>query len=240
MNQYSTGYGKLVLQKARILQATKSLIGKRYSQIKQDFDLTVLARRSKEGSVAGARVAVPQVGADAVVLARVGVALVLPGTTRFSVDLLHAPLLLLLEVVLSDLHFVDDDVLDAADERRGVVGQDLLVADDAADEGVEEDGVVVAARVDRLSGLKLVVDAEGQVRRVDGDVDLLPLGVVQVLADNDALVFGDQVGVEVEAAVLQLEAEVGVALTDGHKAVADRRSELHVELVTFRSVRHQK
>ncbi len=69
----------------------------------------------------------------------------------------------------------------------------------------------------------LVVDPEGEVRRVDRDVDLLPLGVVKVLADDDALVLGDEVGVEVQAAVPELEAEVGVALTDGHQAVPDGR-----------------
>lgn len=182
--------------------------------------------------MASTLIAVPQVCTDAVILARVTVALLLPGATRLRVDLLHAPLLLL-EVFLSDLHLVDHDVLDAADERRRVVGQDLLVADDAADKGVEEDGVIVAGRVDRLCGLELVVDAEGQVRRVDGDVGLLPPGVVQVLADDDALVLGDQVGVQVEPSVPELEAEVSVALPDGHQSVADGGLELHVELVTL-------
>ena len=42
---------------------------------------------------------------------------------------------------------------------------------------------------------------------------------------------GDEVGVEVELSAAQLEAEVGVALPDGHEAVAQRRTELHVQLV---------
>ena len=46
----------------------------------------------------------------------------------------------------------------------------------------------------------------------------------------------DKVGVEVELAVAQLEAEKGeaeegVALPDGHEAIAQRRPELHVQLV---------
>ena len=71
------------------------------------------------------------------------------------------------------------------------------------------------------------------MRGVDSDVNLLPLGVVQVLADQDSFVLRDQVGVEIESAVSQLEAEVSVALTDGHEAVADRRAELHVKLVAL-------
>ena len=187
----------------------------------------------------GALIGAPQIGANSVILARVGITLVLPGASWFSFDLFNAPLSLL-EVVLRDLHFVHDDVLDAADKVGHLVGQDLLVFDDASDEGVVEDGVVVAVRVDWLSSLELIIHTERQVGRVDGDVDLLPLGVVQVLSDDNAVEIGDKVGVEVEPAVAELEAEVGVALTDGHEAVADRRSELHVELVTFRSVRHQK
>jgi hypothetical protein len=74
----------------------------------------------------------------------------------------------------------------------------------------------------------LVVDPEGEVRRVDGDVDLLPLGVVEVLADDDALVLGDEVGVEIQAAVPELEAEVGVALPDGDQAVPNGRPDVKV------------
>ncbi len=71
------------------------------------------------------------------------------------------------------------------------------------------------------------------MRGVDGDVNLLPLGVVQVFADQDSFVLRDQVGVEIESAVSQLEAEVSVTLPDGHEAVADRRAELHVKLVAL-------
>jgi hypothetical protein len=108
-----------------------------------------------------------------------------------------------------------------------------LVSDDSTDESVEEHGIVVAGRVDGLGRLKLVVDTQGQVRGVDSDVNLLPLGVVQVFADQDSFVLRDQVGVEIESAVSQLEAEVSVALTDGHKTIADRRAELHVKLVAL-------
>ena len=73
------------------------------------------------------------------------------------------------------------------------------------------------------------------MRRVDSNVHLLPLRVVQVLADDDALVLGDEVGVEVQLAVLQLQAEVGVALTDGHQPVTDCCPEFHVKFVTFGS-----
>jgi hypothetical protein len=108
-----------------------------------------------------------------------------------------------------------------------------LVSDDSTDESVEEHGIVVAGRVNGLGRLKLVVDTQGQVRGVDGDVNLLPLRVVQVLADQDSFVLRDQVGVEIESAVSQLEAEVSVALADGHEPVADRRAELHVKLVAL-------
>jgi len=77
--------------------------------------------------------------------------------------------------------------------RASGIDNCYLIANDASDERVEEDGVVVARRIDRLSGLKLIVDTEGEVRCVDGDVDLLPLGVVQVFADNDSFVLGNQV-----------------------------------------------
>lgn len=71
------------------------------------------------------------------------------------------------------------------------------------------------------------------MRSVDCDVDLLPVGVVQLAPDDDALVLADQVGVEVELSVVQLKTEVGVALADRYQAVSKGGSELHVELVTL-------
>ena len=70
---------------------------------------------------------------------------------------------------------------------------------------------------------------------VDGDVDLLPVGVVEVVSDHEALELGDEVGVEVQLPVPQLEAEVGVALADGHEPVAEGGPELHVELVAVQT-----
>ncbi len=71
--------------------------------------------------------------------------------------------------------------------------------------------------------------------RVDGDVDLLPGGVVKIFTNKDALEFADQVGMQVELSLTKLQAEVGVALANGHQPVADGRSELHVELITLKS-----
>ncbi len=64
----------------------------------------------------------------------------------------------------------------------------------------------------------------------------MPHRVVEILPYKDALVLADQVGVEVELAVVQLEAEVGVALADGHEAVAKRGPELHGELIALLAV----
>ena len=110
-----------------------------------------------------------------------------------------------------------------------------LIPNNSSDERIEEDGVVISCGVDGLRGLQLVVNAQGQMRRVHSNVHLLPLRVVQVLADDDALVLGDEVGVKVQLAVLQLQAEVGVALTDGHQPVTDCGPEFHVQFVAFGS-----
>ena len=58
---------------------------------------------------------------------------------------------------------------------------------------------------------------------VDCDVDLLPLCVVEVVPEHEALEGGDEVGVQVQLPVAQLEAEVRVALADGHQTVAWRK-----------------
>ncbi len=76
-----------------------------------------------------------------------------------------------------------------------------LISNDSTDERVEEDGIVVACRIDRLSSLKLIVDTEGEVGSVDGDVYLLPLRIVQVFADDDSLVLRNQVRMKVQSSV---------------------------------------
>ena len=43
---------------------------------------------------------------------------------------------------------------------------------------------------------------------------------MEVVPDHEALELGDEVGVEVQLPVAQLQAEVGVALADGHQPVA--------------------
>ena len=63
---------------------------------------------------------------------------------------------------------------------------------------------------------------------VDGHVHLLPLGVVEVLPDHEALELGDEVGVQVQLPVAQLEAEVRVALADGHQPVTWKRREIQI------------
>ena len=97
---------------------------------------------------------VPQVGALATVHAGVGLALLLPQATGHRVHLLDVPPALA-DVLLGDHHAVDSDVLDAARERLGLVGQDLLLADDAAQVRVEEDSVVLAGGVDGLRCLQI-------------------------------------------------------------------------------------
>ena len=75
--------------------------------------------------MAGTHVGAPQILATSLILTRVGIALVLPRASGFCVDLLHTPLLLL-EVLLSDFHFIDNNVLEAAGEGGHVVGQNFL------------------------------------------------------------------------------------------------------------------
>ncbi len=43
--------------------------------------------------------------------------------------------------------------LNASDEGWRVVGENLLISDDAAQEGIEEDGIVLTRRVDGLRSL---------------------------------------------------------------------------------------
>ena len=73
----------------------------------------------------GPLVGAPQIFTSSLVLTRIGITLIFPGTSRLGVDLLHTPLLLL-EVLFGDLHLVDDYVLDAASEGGRVVGQNFL------------------------------------------------------------------------------------------------------------------
>ena len=73
----------------------------------------------------GTLVGAPQIFTRSLILTRIGITLIFPGTSRLGVDLLHTPLLLL-EVLFGDLHFVDNNVLDAASEGGRVVGQNFL------------------------------------------------------------------------------------------------------------------
>lgn len=75
--------------------------------------------------MAGTTVSAPQVSAGSLVLTRIGVALVLSGASGLGIDLLNSSLFLL-EVLLRDLHLIDDNVLNAAGERGGIVGQNFL------------------------------------------------------------------------------------------------------------------
>ncbi len=134
-------------------------------------------------------ISAPQVGTVTFVLTRIRLADFFTRTSRDRPDLLDALIGLvlvvfaLLEIGLGDFHAIDGDVANAAGEGWRFIGEDFLPADDAAEEGVAEHGVVLARRVDRLRRLKLIVDAQRQVRRVHGHVDFLPFGVVQVFAD---------------------------------------------------------
>ena len=109
----------------------------------------------------------------------------------YLVDALGLPV----DVVVCDLPFVDDNVLHAADETGRVSGQHRLVLVDPAQVGVLEDGVFLVHRADGVGGLDPVV-AEQEVRRVDGDVSLLPVGVVQLVSNHDALKLVNQVRVQ--------------------------------------------
>ena len=75
--------------------------------------------------MAGATISAPQISAGSFVLARIGVALVFSGASGLGIDLFDSSLLLL-EVLFRDLHLVDNDVLNAARERGGIVGQNFL------------------------------------------------------------------------------------------------------------------
>lgn len=157
--------------------------------------LTILARGAEERPVAGTLINVPKIRTGSVILTRVWMALVLAWTTRLCVHLLHTPVFL--DIHLGDLHVVDDNVLNATNKRRGVVGQNLLVTYYASDEGIEIDSVVIARGVDGLSQLKPIIHSKGQVGSVDSHIHLLPLGVVQILSNENALILVDKIGVEV-------------------------------------------
>ncbi len=75
--------------------------------------------------MAGTAISAPQVSTGSFILTRIGVALVLTGASGFGIDLLNSSLLLL-EVLLRDFHLIDDNVLNAAGERGGIVGQNFL------------------------------------------------------------------------------------------------------------------
>lgn len=153
-----------------------------------------LTGRSKEGPVTSALELAPQVSAVSFVLARIGVALLLSGTARYCSNLINASIAIsTFKVLFGDLHVIDSDILDASGEGGHIIGQDLLITDNAAQEGIEEDGVVLTSGVDGLRSLQLIIDTEGQVGRVHGYVDLVPLGVVQVLSQEDAFKPADQV-----------------------------------------------
>jgi len=109
--------------------------------------------------VTGTFVIAPQIGARALILTRVGLTLIFSWTSWLSVNLLYSAIFFR-EIVLDDFNFVDDNVLDATNKGRGVVGQDLLVAHNAADESVEEHSVVVSGGINRLRGLQTIVYAE--------------------------------------------------------------------------------
>ena len=168
----------------------------------------------------GALILAPEVSTEPIVSARIWIALGFSGTSWDSVYLFHGPSDAVFKVLLGDLHGVDSDVLDATSEGWRVVGQDLLIPDDAAEEGVEEHCVVLSGRIDGLSCLEAIVDAKSEVRAVHGHVDLDPVGVVQVLANDDALVLGNEIGMQIQLSLSQLKAEMGVALSDGDEAVA--------------------
>ena len=198
--------------------------------------VVVLTRRSQKRPVAVTLEGVPQIRADAVVLARVAnarlVALVHPLASRQRVDLLDASVVAY-KIRFGDSHVVDDDVLHAADETGLVVGQDLLSFDDASQIRPLEHRVALARRADGMRGLEPVVDAQRQVAGVDGDVDLLPIGVVEVVSYHNAFVFADEVAVQVQFSVMHAQAEMRDAFADGHHARPQRRLELHVQLVAL-------
>ncbi len=161
-----------------------------------------MARGAKERPVTGTLVLVPKIRTSTIVLARVRITLVFAWTAGLCIYLFNPAVFL--DVHLGDFHVVDNDVLDAADKRRGVVGQYLLVTNDSSDEGVEVHCVIIPRRINGLGNLEPIVDAESQIGSIDSNINLLPLGIIQILADQDTLIFADEVRVKIQLSIFQL------------------------------------
>ena len=112
-------------------------------------------------------------------------------------------------ILLRHPDVVDGDVADAANELGNVLGEQTSTGlhEAAAQEGLLEGGLVGRVGIDGVDGLQPVVEPDGEMADVDGEINFLPLGVAQVLPDEDTLEGVEHAGVEVEPALVQLERE---------------------------------
>ncbi len=204
----------------------------------------ILAGRAQERPVAEALVRPPQIRADALIAARIGIALILPMAALLRVGLHNARRAqpVVPHVLLRHADFVDGDVPHAADELRDVLGEQaragLIQA--AAEEGLLKGGLIGRVGINRMDGLQPVVEPDSKVGYVDGHVHLLPCGVVEVLPDEDPLEGVEHAGVKVEPALVQLQGEEGLTLADGHQAVGQRRLEAQRQFESLAAVRRDR
>ena len=91
-------------------------------------------------------------------------------------------------------------------------------------------------RIDGVHGL-LVIDHQQQVAEVEADAYRLPLGVVEIGAEENAFPFVQQTGMHVELAGQQFQSVVGLALTNGQQSVRQRGAEAERQVVAFIAVR---
>ena len=171
--------------------------------------VVVLTVGSQVWPVTLALVGPPEVETSALVHARVGGTLVSPGAALLRV-VLGDPLLLQ-HRGLGHLDPIDQNVLDTANE--GLVGSDqdsgLGVEWSATKVGHVEGRLAGIVRVDGVGGGVAIVEPHDQDGAVEGEVDLLPHGVVQIVPDGHPLQLPEHAGVHLELAVLQLESEEG-------------------------------
>lgn len=75
-----------------------------------------------------------------------------------------------------------------------------------------------------------------QVGEIEADADRLPLGVVEIRAQEDALPFVEETRVEIELAVEQFQPVVGLPLSDGQESFGQRGAEAEAQIVSFLAV----
>ena len=76
-----------------------------------------------------------------------------------------------------------------------------------------------------------------EVSEIEPDADRLPLGVVEVGPEEDALPFVEQTRVEVQLAVQEFQSVVGLALSDRQQSAGQSGAEAEAQVVAFVAVR---